>query len=91
MLRQELDAVAAVRTALVAATKQLPGSRVFSGHFMTIPQAAGIPKGRPAAARYVSTFIEEMKTSGFVANTLHEYGLGPDDAIVARPGSRSCL
>lgn len=54
---------------------------------MTIPQAAGVPKGRPAAASYVSEFIEEMKASGFVASTLKKYGLGPDDAIVARPAS----
>ena len=54
---------------------------------MTIPQAAGVPKGRPAAARYVSEFIEEMKASGFVGRTLEKYGLGPDDAIVAPPAS----
>ena len=83
LLGQKLDAVAAVRTALVTAAKQLPGSRVLSGHFMTIPQAAGVPKGRPAAARYVSEFIEEMKASGFVADALKKYGFGPDDAIVA--------
>jgi hypothetical protein len=47
---------------------------------MTIPQAAGIPKGRPAAARYVSELIEQRKASGFVAATLMKYGLGPDDA-----------
>jgi polar amino acid transport system substrate-binding protein len=89
MVAQNLDAVAAVRTALVAAAKQLPGSHVLSGHFMTIPQAAGVPKGRAAAARYVSGFIEEMKACGFVAGTLKKYGLGPDDAIVAGPTSGS--
>jgi polar amino acid transport system substrate-binding protein len=87
MLGQKLDAVAAVRTALVPAGNQLPGSRVLSGHFMTIPQAVGVPKGRPAAARYVSEFIEEMKASGFVGSALKKYGLGPDDAIVAPPAA----
>ncbi len=28
-----------------------------------------------------------MKASGFIANTLKKYGLGPDDAIVASPAS----
>jgi polar amino acid transport system substrate-binding protein len=84
MLGQKLDAVAAVRTALVAAAKRIPGSRVLDGHFMTIPQAAGVPKGRPSAAQYVREFIEEMKASGFVAAALQKHGLGPDDAIVAR-------
>jgi polar amino acid transport system substrate-binding protein len=80
---QKLDALAGVRTALVTATKRFPGSRVMEGHFMTIPQAAGIPKGRPAAARYLREFIEEMKASGFVAEGLKRHGLSADDVIVA--------
>jgi len=87
MRTQKLDAVAAVRTALVAEARRVPGLRVLNGHFMTIPQAAGVPKGRPVAARYVSDFIEEMKASGFVAGALKRYGHGPDDAIVAPPAA----
>jgi polar amino acid transport system substrate-binding protein len=83
MRTQKLEAVAAVRTALVDEAKRMPGSRVMTGRFMTIPQAAGVPKGRPAAARYVSQFIEEMKASGFVAKALARHGLTRDDAIVA--------
>lgn len=85
MMEQDLDAVAAVRTALVPAARRLPGSRIMSGHFMTIPQAAAVPKGRRAAARYVREFIEEMKASGVIAAGLKKHGLGPDDAIVAPP------
>ena len=87
MRDQKLDAVAAVKTALAAEASRGPGMRVLEGHFMTIPQAAGVPKGRPDAARYVRDFIEEMKASGFVASTLKKYGHGPDDAIVAPPAS----
>jgi polar amino acid transport system substrate-binding protein len=83
MQEQKLDAVAAVRTALLAAARRAPGLRVMGGHFMTIPQAAGIPQGRPLAARYLRSFIEEMKASGFIAGALQRYGLGPEDAIVA--------
>ena len=83
MVAQNLDAVAAVRTALVAAAGRVPDSRILKGHFMTIPQAAGLPKGRPLAARYVRQFIESAKASGLVADLLKRYGLGPDDAIVA--------
>jgi polar amino acid transport system substrate-binding protein len=85
MRAQKLDAVAAVRTALVSSAGQLPGARVLSGHFMTIPQAAGIPRGRPAAARFLRQFIEDMKSSGFVAAALARHGLKRDDAIVAPP------
>ena len=57
--------------------------RVLAGHFMTIPQAMGVPKGRTAAARYVRDFVEQAKASGFVGRSLRSHGLGPDDAIVA--------
>lgn len=80
---QKLDALAAPRTALVPVAARFPGSRILEGHFMTIPQAAGIPKGRPAAARYLRTFIEEMKASGFVADALKRHGLTVNDALVA--------
>lgn len=89
MLEQKLDAVAAVRTALVAEARRVPGLRVLGGHFMTIPQAAGVPKGRPVAARYLREFIEEMKASGVIACGLERHGHGPDDAIVAPAASVS--
>jgi polar amino acid transport system substrate-binding protein len=87
MMTQKLDAVASVRTALVTGAARIPNSRVMRGHFMTIPQAAGVPKGRPEAARFVSEFIEDVKASGFVAEALKRHGLGPDDAIVAPPSA----
>ena len=34
---------------------------------MVINQAMAVPRGRDAGARYVRDFIEEMKSSGFVA------------------------
>jgi polar amino acid transport system substrate-binding protein len=83
LIPDKLDAVAAVRTALMPAARLVPGSRMLAGHFMTIPQAAAIPKGRPEATRYIAGFIEEMKSSGFIAAALERHGLGPDDAIIA--------
>jgi polar amino acid transport system substrate-binding protein len=85
MIEQKLDALAGVKASLRLLTDRLPGSRVLDGRFMTIPQAAGVPAGRPEAARYVREFIEEMKASGFVAEAFERHGLGSDDAIVAAP------
>ena len=85
MVEQQLDALAGVKASLKLLTERLPGSRVLDGRFMTIPQAAGIPKGRPEAAQYVREVIEDMKSSGFVAEAFQRHGLGPDDAIVAAP------
>lgn len=83
MVAQKLDALAAVRTALVAAVPQVHGSQILSGRFMTIAHAAAVPRGRPAAAAFVRQFVEDAKASGLVAQALARHGLTPDDAIVA--------
>lgn len=83
----KLDAVAGVRQALVTAAATIPGSRVLDGRFMVIPQAAGIPKGHDAGARYVSDFIEEAKASGVVAALLKKSGL-ENDVAIAPPAAR---
>jgi polar amino acid transport system substrate-binding protein len=71
----KLEAVAGVRQALATAAAAIPGSRVLEGRFMVIPQAAGIPVGRPAGARYLNEFIEDAKASGLVAQLLKRSGI----------------
>jgi polar amino acid transport system substrate-binding protein len=73
-LRDNLDAAAGVRRALSDFALRNPGLRVIEGRFMSIEQAVGTPKHRPAGARYVARFIEEMKASGFVAASLARAG-----------------
>ncbi|HSN21994.1 MAG TPA: ABC transporter substrate-binding protein [Usitatibacter sp.] len=80
-LSGNLDAVAGVKNPLVAAAQRDPGLRVIEGNFMVIGQAAGVPRPRENAARYLSAFIEEAKKSGFVARALAASGVG--DATVA--------
>jgi polar amino acid transport system substrate-binding protein len=65
-----LDAAAGVRQPLLAASRRLPGLRVLEQGFMLIGQAAGVPRGRPAAAEYLAAFIEEARRSGFVERSL---------------------
>ena len=78
-----LEAVAGVRQALVTAAAKLPGSRVLDGRFMVIPQAAGIPNGRDAGARYLRQFIEDAKASGLVAQALKKSGVEGSVTIAA--------
>src|SRR5262245_32014847 len=66
-LNDKLEAAAGVKQPLVEYAKTDANVRVMDGRFMEIQQAMGTPKGRPIAARYLRTFIEEMKASGFVA------------------------
>ena len=63
----KLDVVAGVKPQLEADARRIPGLRMLPGRFMAINQAMGTPRGPEAAARYLRDFVEEMKTSGFVA------------------------
>jgi polar amino acid transport system substrate-binding protein len=73
-LRDRLDCAAGVRQPLVQFAAAHPNLRVMAGRFMQINQAMAMPKGRPAAAVYLTAFIEEMKSSGFVAAALARSG-----------------
>ena len=72
----KLDAAAGVRQTLMMAAQKDAQLRVMDDSFQVIRQAAGVPKGRDAAARYLSAFIDEMKASGFVKRALDASGNG---------------
>jgi len=67
-----LDALAGLKPRLVADNENLPGSRLLDGRFTAVQQAAGMPKGRAAASRYLRDYIEDVKASGFVARTIEK-------------------
>jgi polar amino acid transport system substrate-binding protein len=69
------DVIAGVRQLLLMDQAKLPGSRVLEDRFMVIEQAMGLPQGRPAGLAYAKNFIEEMKSSGFVARALEKSGV----------------
>lgn len=73
-LADKLDAAAGVRQRLAAFAATRQGLRVMDDSFQAIQQAMGTPRGRDAAARYLRAFVEEMKTSGFVADSLKRSG-----------------
>ncbi|MEK7988821.1 ABC transporter substrate-binding protein, partial [Burkholderia contaminans] len=50
--------------------------RLLDERFMVIRQAMGVPKSRgEAAAAALNAFVEEMKASGFVADSLRRHGI----------------
>lgn len=75
ILSSKVDVLAGVRQTLVAHSAKLPGSRVFEDRFMAIGQAMGIVKGRGEAVKYLREFVEDMKSSGFVARALEKSGV----------------
>ena len=80
---QKLDVAAGVKQQLEADARRIPGLRMLEGRFMVINQAMGTPRGRNAGARYLRDFVEEMKSSGFVAEALKRHRI--EGAAVAPP------
>ena len=72
---QKLDVAAGVRPALEADARRHRGLRLLPGRFMAINQAMGTPRGRDTAVAYLREFIEQMKASGFVAQSLVRNGV----------------
>ena len=68
------DALAGLAQALIALADKLPGSRMLDGHFMKVPQAVGVPRGRDAGLAYLRGFVEEAKASGLVARAIEKIG-----------------
>jgi polar amino acid transport system substrate-binding protein len=57
--------------------------RVLPGRFMVIEQAIGTPQGRNAGLSFLRSFVEQMKSSGFVTRALA--ATGQDSTAVAPP------
>jgi polar amino acid transport system substrate-binding protein len=72
-LAERLDVAAGVKQQLEADARRVGGVRLLPGRFMVIEQAMGVPKGRTAARAWLSSYIEEMKASGFVAAALQRH------------------
>ena len=70
-----LEALAGLRPRLVKDHDQLPGSRIIYGRFTAVQQAIGIPKGRLVGVNYLREFVEDIKASGLVAQTIQKNGV----------------
>ncbi len=70
-----VDALAGLRPGLLANRARQPGSRILEDGFHSVKQAAGVPKGRGVGVRYLRTYIEDVKRSGFVGGALERNGV----------------
>ena len=76
------DVAAGVKQQLESDAKRLPGLRLLPGRFMVIEQAMGVPKlRRETVQAEVAAYVEEMKASGFVAESLARHHI--EGAVVA--------
>lgn len=83
-LEEELEVAAGIRQPIEQFAATHPGIRLVEPRFMEIRQALGTTRSRSdATVRYLRSFIEELKTTGFVADALRH--AGRSDATVAPP------
>jgi len=83
-LAHKLEVAAGVKQQLEMDAKRLGGLRLLPGRFMVINQAMGMRLGRAAGADYLAAFVEDMKSSGFVAEALKRHAI--EGAVVAPAG-----
>ena len=75
-LSERADVAASVKQQLEKDAQRVGGVRLLPGRFMVIQQAMGCPRSRgDAAAAELARFVEEMKSSGFVAQALARHGI----------------
>jgi polar amino acid transport system substrate-binding protein len=91
-IEARLEAAAGVRQPLVKFARTSDGYRVIEESFTAIAQAMGTPRGRPLGRAYLQSFVEEMKSSGFVADALtrsgqYDAGVAPPQATWPMEGS----
>jgi len=86
-LAQNVEVAAGIKPMLADQARIRAGLRLLPESFMVIRQAMGLPKDRgEAAAAALADFVEDVKTSGFVAQALQRHGI--QGASVAPPAPR---
>ena len=71
----EIDTYATNKPTLFEMSDQMPGSRVLDGRWGEEHLAVAIPKGREAALEYIQHFIQDVQTSGLLAQSVERSGL----------------
>jgi polar amino acid transport system substrate-binding protein len=70
---EKLDALAGLRTGLVDASQEIPGSRILDGQFTGIQQAIAVHKSHLESIDFLDACVEEFIRSGLVADLISQY------------------
>jgi len=71
----EIDTYATNKPTLFEMSDQMSGSRILDGRWGEEHLAVAIPKGHEAALEYIQRFVQEVQTSGLVAQSTERAGL----------------
>ena len=70
---QKLDALAGLKPKLLTEVQKLPGARILDGQFSAVQQAIGTPKRNVHTAKFLQSFVDEVKASGFVQSLIDKH------------------
>ena len=70
---QKLDALAGLKPKLLTEVQKLPGARILDGQFSAVQQAIGTPKRNVHTAKFLQSFVDEIKASGFVESLIQKH------------------
>jgi polar amino acid transport system substrate-binding protein len=71
----EVIAFAGGRQRLASATRDVPGLRMLDDNFYGVPQAVAVPLDRPDRLRLVNSALTDMRSSGFLADSVARSGI----------------
>lgn len=69
-----VEAIAGLRDALLQAARRVAGAVVLDGNITRAQQAVAVPKSHAAALAYVASFLDEVKRSGFLRESIRKTG-----------------
>jgi polar amino acid transport system substrate-binding protein len=72
---EKLDALAGLRSGLLADLQDVPGATVLDGRFMAVQQAVAVPRRNGRALKYVTDFVERSKRSGLIAALIRRHAV----------------
>jgi len=70
---EKFDALAGLRSGLLADVEKMPGFKVLDGGFTSVQQAVGTLKPNKAAIGFLAEFVEEAKSSGLVQSLIDKH------------------
>jgi polar amino acid transport system substrate-binding protein len=84
----EVVAFAGGRQRLSSGTRNIPGLRMLEDNFYGVPQSIAVPLDRPDRLRAIEATLVEMRSSGFLANSVARSGIEGLTVAPADAGQR---
>ena len=72
---REIDALGANRQRLTTLSRSVPGSRLLPDNFFNVPQNIVVPMGKPEVLAAVNAFIDDVRGSGLLRDSIAKSGV----------------